>query len=199
MYNITKNIVLNDNIFKENNFHKIEFLGSIEKYKKGKSKEDKKEYILDDYREKYLFFKMKNDIYVLCEKCDYLQKAFLNKPVEYLVDIELESKLLTKNLFYDIISPGCNKIDDLISDYSTFSFVPSKETPVRLKDTKDEKIFLEPIIINTNDKFIASYSTSIMQPFEVIFADLDFLIEKINIYPFIGEYLDKSKNNLEKF
>lgn len=189
--NIVKNINFETDIFKINNLHKIEFLGTIEKYQKSQLDEKDGSFKLNDYREKHLFFKTKNDIYVISEKCNFLQEADIDGPVKRTIDLNLSSSVLTKNLFYDIFSNGCEKPDIFNGEVSVFPFIPEEKTFVRFLGQDKNGYNLSPIFINTNDDFVTSMFTSLIVPFTTTFSTKTKLINNINIYPFIDDFLKK--------
>ena len=195
--NVVKKIDFETDIFKLNNLHKIEFLGVLEKYKKSQADEKDGSFMFDDYREKHLFFKTKNDICVISEKYDFLQKADIDGPVRKTADLNLSSFILTKNLFYDIFSNSCEKTDFSNNETSIFAFVPEEETFVRFMGKEKDGYDLSPIFINTNNNFVIRASTSLILPFTTVFSTKTKLINNINIYPFINEFLESRKNNTE--
>lgn len=201
MKSIKKVINLEDNIFKENNLYKIKLLGSVEKYRKAHTPDDKSlsEYVLDDYRERYLLFKMQNDIYVLSEKFEMTQETATYAPINTEISLVLSSVLLTKDYFYDIFSPGCNKIDNLEAETHVFYFIPEKDTYIYLNKKDNNFIDLGTMNITMDDDFISHYYTSIAMPFTMVNTKQQKIIENINIYPFIDDFLKAHNKNLEIF
>ena len=166
-----------DNVFNEYNLHKIKLIASIENYKKVE-KENKKEFVAIDNRNKHLILEIQNKYYDLHENVT-IKDVLPNKADQYkIVTININCYEINKESFLSLVNSYEN-------DKNTFYFVPEHEISLCFVDKKEttaeSNINLKVMKIEVNEKMLLDYRTSFIMPFTMININIDKIKNLVNI------------------